>query len=629
MSEGVLSRHASMNSSSATSSAEELAQKYQRLFQEYSRIKAQHTVLKKAVVKEQGTNASLQGNVKEKEKELRKLQEQVDLLKYHNERLTKRIEAVQDKDNKGSSFSLLGGAVKKELEKSAQALEAATVDLQNKIQENEALHKEMSEVNHIYTAHVNGLHQQIADLEKQVEQLKEEVSNEQSETRQRLQSIRQDKTSLEAELRKVKEELATKSALLDENEAVLKDSDIRLQGEIDTLRAILFSKVGLLEETATEANRELSQSEIKNKLTVEAQRQLDAIVQQCKEYISGMENAQPANGLTDTLAHELGISITTFRDELKHLKQEISQAEDHISQLKKEKKAVKKKLEEETGRVTHLQGVVSDLHEKFRQRDELETIRRLEAEITELETQIKQQEEELNQSRAETEALKTEEQEVHNRVDEGIQVDIPSPKAVEEPVEEQNTPTSTNEGPSSEVNGEEEEEAFVYQGVDAPVDEQVKSILTATQATQTGDNERIQLGTDEGCQTIESGPPLQQDLPPRPPHIDEDYLSPEEVAAREAQLASMYEAKIKALNEKFQMADSKAIRYHRTVQSIKEKMEAEVGKRTVLEDEIARLQAEVLKVQDLLTTTESNYKSQLEVMTDFATELQQQLARRQ
>jgi hypothetical protein len=27
------------------------------------------------------------------------LQEQVDLLKYHNERLTKRIEAVQDKDN--------------------------------------------------------------------------------------------------------------------------------------------------------------------------------------------------------------------------------------------------------------------------------------------------------------------------------------------------------------------------------------------------------------------------------------------------------------------------------------------------------------------------------------------------
>lgn len=62
---------------------------------------------------------------------------------------------------------------------------------------------------------------------------------------------------------------------------------------------------------------------------------------------------------------------------------------------------------------------------------------------------------------------------------------------------------------------------------------------------------------------------------------------------------------------------------------MKEKMEAETGKRTVLEEEIMRLQAEVLKVQDLLTTTESNYKSQLEVMTDFVTDLQQQLSRRQ
>ncbi|KAI9281380.1 hypothetical protein BC943DRAFT_133071 [Umbelopsis sp. AD052] len=182
----------------------------------------------------------------------------------------------------------------------------------------------MSEVNHIYTAHVNGLHQQIADLEKQAEQLKEEVSNEQSETRQRLQSIRQEKTAIEAELRKTKEELTTKSALLDQNEAVLKDSDIRLQGEIDTLRAILFAKIGTLED---EANKNLNHKDIRSKLSAEAQQQLDTIVHQCKEYISGVKNAQPANGLTDTLAHELSISITTFRDELEHLKQQISQAE--------------------------------------------------------------------------------------------------------------------------------------------------------------------------------------------------------------------------------------------------------------------------------------------------------------
>lgn len=67
----------------------------------------------------------------------------------------------------------------------------------------------MAEINHIYTSHVNGLHQQIADLEKQVEQYKENVSNEQSDTRQRVQVIRQEKTALDAELRKIKDELAT------------------------------------------------------------------------------------------------------------------------------------------------------------------------------------------------------------------------------------------------------------------------------------------------------------------------------------------------------------------------------------------------------------------------------------
>ncbi|KAJ2958916.1 hypothetical protein NQZ79_g5558 [Umbelopsis isabellina] len=594
MSEGVLSRHASMTSSGAISSAEELSQKYQRLFQEYSRIKAQHTVLKKAVVKEQATNSSLQGTVKEKEIEFRKLQEQVDLLKYHNERLTRRIEAVQEKENKGSSFSLLGGAVKKELEKSAQALDAATADLQNKIQENEELHKEMAEINHIYTSHVNGLHQQIADLEKQVEQYKENVSNEQSDTRQRVQVIRQEKTALEAELRKTKEELATKTALLNENEAVMRDSDIKLQGEIETLRSILFSKVGLLDDSTKELIKETRKGSVKSNLTDEAQRQLDTIVEQCKKYINGVKDAQPPNGLTETIAHELGISITTLRDELRLVKDQITKAENEIEQLKDEKQATKDKLDAETGRVVHLQGVVSDLHEKFRQRDELETIKRLETEISELETQIKQQEEELAQSRLETNALKAEEEESHKGgVDQSVQVDITVK--------------------TSEKEEESDDETFVYQGVDTPAEkiESTPSLVLAEKSPE--------LPTpEEEVVDVKATQPF-----------DQNYLSPEEVAAREAQLISMYEIKIRSLNESFQLADSKAIRFHRMVQSMKERVELEKENTAAKDGEISRLQAEVLKVQDLLATTESNYKSQLEVMTDFVTELQRELARLQ
>lgn len=42
----------------------------------------------------------------------------------------------------------------------------------------------------------------------------------------------------------------------------MKGSDIRLQREVDTLRAILFSKIGLLEDSASEVSQELSQTDV-------------------------------------------------------------------------------------------------------------------------------------------------------------------------------------------------------------------------------------------------------------------------------------------------------------------------------------------------------------------------------
>jgi hypothetical protein len=162
---------------------------------------------------------------------------------------------------------------------------------------------------------------------------------------------------------------------------------------------------------------------------------------------------------------------------------------------------------------------VSDLHEKFRQKDELETIRRLESEISELEAQIKQQEEELTQSRAETEALKTEEHETHDRVDEGIQVNIPTPTLEEKPVEEQNISSTTDQVPKNE-DKDEEEESFVYQGVDTPAEEQAEPTLAAPPAAETEDIDKTHLGTDEGSQTLQSGATPEQDIH-RPSHIDE------------------------------------------------------------------------------------------------------------
>jgi chromosome segregation ATPase len=72
---------------------------------------------------------------------------------------------------------LLGGSVKKELEKSAQALDEANMDLERKIKENEKLHDELTDRQFEFTDSINKLLKQIQDLEKLVQDLQDENAN--------------------------------------------------------------------------------------------------------------------------------------------------------------------------------------------------------------------------------------------------------------------------------------------------------------------------------------------------------------------------------------------------------------------------------------------------------------------
>ncbi|KAF9163716.1 hypothetical protein DFQ26_002237 [Actinomortierella ambigua] len=169
--------------------AEELAEKYQKLFQDYTRIKAQHAVLKKAVLK------SLQ---------------QLDLLSFHNQRLTKRIENLQELGSPKSSGSWMlgGGSVKKELEKAQEALEVATLDLQNKIEENEKLHQQLYEINALYPRHVTELQSKIQELEKLNQELQLDVERAGVANEDTINLIRKEKTDIESELGMIQDALA-------------------------------------------------------------------------------------------------------------------------------------------------------------------------------------------------------------------------------------------------------------------------------------------------------------------------------------------------------------------------------------------------------------------------------------
>ncbi|CAG8637777.1 3992_t:CDS:2, partial [Dentiscutata heterogama] len=167
-----------------TASAEELSENYQKLFQEFSRDEC-----------------------KIKEQELRSSLQQLDLLTFHNQRLTKRIESLQETSSAKSSPGWLIGSAKKELERTKVLLETTSEKLTKEIDENEILHKELYEAKSLYSQHSNVLETKISELERKAEELQIELTRSHLASEDALSTLRQEKRELDNELEQTKTEL--------------------------------------------------------------------------------------------------------------------------------------------------------------------------------------------------------------------------------------------------------------------------------------------------------------------------------------------------------------------------------------------------------------------------------------
>ncbi|XP_057338987.1 protein phosphatase 1 regulatory subunit 21 [Microplitis mediator] len=86
----------------------QLQTKYQKVVAEYSKIRAQASVLKKAVIDEQTRNSELKEQLKEKDVSLRRAEQELDSLIFRNQQLTKRVTVLQDELDKSQNKSKKG-----------------------------------------------------------------------------------------------------------------------------------------------------------------------------------------------------------------------------------------------------------------------------------------------------------------------------------------------------------------------------------------------------------------------------------------------------------------------------------------------------------------------------------------
>nr|CAG8577632.1 5376_t:CDS:10 [Entrophospora candida] len=347
MSASQTSNPASFQSSVGVTSTEELAEKYQKLFTEFSRIKAQHSVLKKAVIKERATNDTLKEECKTKEQELRISLQQLDLLTFHNQRLTKRIECLQEPTTlvKRLSPVWLMGSAKKELERSKITLETISKELQRKIEENEKLHKELFDVNSTYTEHENDLKEKISKLEKFNEEIQLELKRSGDASEEALSTIRREKSELENELDQTKNDLR----MYERNEQNLKKSDDYIQAEIDALKEILFINLGLTHE----GDNGIQFNELGDKMDPES-----------REIIASFKQLQSKLGLKVKKASQ------SWQNSLQLLATKLSNAQDRVSELTTEKEILVKTNEADSNKVTNLEAEINRLKEELAKQKE-------------------------------------------------------------------------------------------------------------------------------------------------------------------------------------------------------------------------------------------------------------------
>ncbi|KAG0060572.1 hypothetical protein BGZ89_012175 [Linnemannia elongata] len=353
--------------------SEELAEKYHKLFQDYTRIKAQHAVLKKAVLKEQTENTAMQAAMKEKEQEVRKSLQDLDLLSFHNQRLTKRIENLQNQGatKSGGSWLMGGGSVKKELEKSQTTLEAATIDLQAKIEENEKLHQQLYEINALYPRHVTELQGKIQALEKQNQELQVDVQRAGVANEDTIAMIRKEKESMEKELRMIRDALA--GQLKDEQRSSqnLRDKVERLENEIERLSKIEVelealqgehSKLKGELETLKWISSELSQLQESFHRLEQEKVQIDKAHAQLSQQHTALKHAEESARRTLVQIQD---SLRAAQDQNRKLTQDLETVRreaydsdqnrlNHIQQLESELASVRKEQEQLKGQYEDL-----------------------------------------------------------------------------------------------------------------------------------------------------------------------------------------------------------------------------------------------------------------------------------
>uniref|UniRef100_A0A8C4EMY5 Protein phosphatase 1 regulatory subunit 21 n=1 Tax=Dicentrarchus labrax TaxID=13489 RepID=A0A8C4EMY5_DICLA len=222
----------------------DLQTKYSKLAQEYSKLRAQNQVLKKAVVDEQASSLSLKEQLKQRDQSLRKQEQEMDSLSFRNQQLAKRVELLQEElavsEAKGKKGKSKGDSP------SQHGLETQSVfdeDLQKKIEENERLHIQFYEADEQHRRQEAELKSRLQELEKDSEQHQAVVDGLTTKYMDTIERLQSDKARLEVKTQTLEREAKECRMRTEECQQQLRRCQSELNRQVKQSSSVIQEKV--------------------------------------------------------------------------------------------------------------------------------------------------------------------------------------------------------------------------------------------------------------------------------------------------------------------------------------------------------------------------------------------------
>ncbi|CAG0887901.1 unnamed protein product [Cyprideis torosa] len=200
----------------------DLVNKYQKLATEYAKVRAQATVLKKALIEEQDRVLDLDESVKSKDQSIRRSEMEYAGLQFRNQQLTKRVELLQAELDRAAASRHRQSKDPSQTQ-TTEALEVMREELENKIAENVQLHSLLDSLKDDQSQRDEETKERFRQVEWQIQKLNLEKEEWTSRHQGDMLRLREEKAAVEYRLHCKNLEVASLKEELDK---------LRLQTEI-------------------------------------------------------------------------------------------------------------------------------------------------------------------------------------------------------------------------------------------------------------------------------------------------------------------------------------------------------------------------------------------------------------